>query len=203
VQPGDVIVALGTANLAQAENGGRALVENMRSVVPDKPVKLRVLRDGKALDLTVTPRAVAPMHRGALTLPHVAPMPRVDAELFGAPDAEPMILRLHEMLGGVAGMELATLSPKLGQYFGTDKGVLVLRAPVGPDWKLEDGDVITSIDGRIPNSGAHATRILSSYQPGEKINLKLLRQRKVLSLEIVTPAPRAMLLERTPRPERP
>ena len=32
-------------------------------------------------------------------------------------------------------------------------------------------EVILAIDGREPTSGSHATRILSSYQPGEKISL--------------------------------
>jgi len=50
--------------------------------------------------------------------------------------------------GSVAGMELATLTPQLGTYFGTDKGVLVLRAPKNATFNLQDGDVILSIDGR-------------------------------------------------------
>ncbi len=44
--------------------------------------------------------------------------------------------------------------------------------------KLEDGDVIQSIDGRKPDDGAHALRILRSYKSGEKLNLSVLRQRK-------------------------
>ena len=44
-------------------------------------------------------------------------------------------------------MELATISPQLGSYFGTDKGVLVVRAPTDGALKLEDGDVILAIDG--------------------------------------------------------
>ena len=68
-------------------------------------------------------------------------------------------------------------------YFGTDKGVLVVRAPTGGAPKLEDGDVILAIDGRQPTSGSHATRILGSYQPGEKITLRILRRHKTLEIE--------------------
>ena len=57
-----------------------------------------------------------------------------------------------------------------------DKGVLVVRAPADGALKLEDGDVILAIDGREPTSGSHATRILGSYQPGEKITLRIVRQ---------------------------
>jgi S1-C subfamily serine protease len=87
--------------------------------------------------------------------------------------------------GPLGEMELASLTPQLGRYFGTDKGVLVVRAP--KDFKLEDGDVILAIDGREPTSGSHATRILGSYQPGEKIAIKLMRQQKTVNVETMLP----------------
>ena len=89
--------------------------------------------------------------------------------------------------GSLGEMELATLTPQLGRYFGTEKGVLVVRAPKDDSFKLEDGDVILAIDGREPTSGSHATRILSSYQPGEKISIKLMRQHKAVNLETTLP----------------
>jgi S1-C subfamily serine protease len=82
-------------------------------------------------------------------------------------------------------MELVSLTPQLGRYFGTDKGVLVVRAP--KDFKLEDGDVILAIDGRAPTSGSHATRILGSYQPGEKIAIKVMRQQKTVNVDTTLP----------------
>jgi S1-C subfamily serine protease len=85
-------------------------------------------------------------------------------------------------------MELVTLTPKLGRYFGTDKGVLVIRAPRSGDFKLEEGDVIVDIDGRAPQNGAHALRILRSYQPGEKVTLNVLRDRKPVKLAATMPA---------------
>ena len=66
---------------------------------------------------------------------------------FGGPGAQ------------VRDMELVTLTPKLGRYFGTDKGVLVVRAPSSAEFKLEEGDVIVDIDGRAPQNGAHAMRL--------------------------------------------
>jgi S1-C subfamily serine protease len=84
-------------------------------------------------------------------------------------------------------MELVTLTPRLGSYFGSEQGVLVVRAPADGALKLEDGDVILAIDGRQPTSGSHATRILRSYQPGEKVILRVLRQHKTLELESTLP----------------
>jgi S1-C subfamily serine protease len=52
---------------------------------------------------------------------------------------------------------------------------------------LQDGDVILSIDGREPTSGSHATRILGSYQPGEKVTLQLMRQHKKMNVEAKVP----------------
>ncbi|MGH7750449.1 MAG: PDZ domain-containing protein, partial [Candidatus Dormibacteria bacterium] len=53
--------------------------------------------------------------------------------------------------------------------------------------KLEDGDVILAIDGRAPTSGSHASRILASYQPGEKLTLRIIREHKTLDIEATMP----------------
>ena len=84
-------------------------------------------------------------------------------------------------------MELASITPKLGAYFGASDGVLVVQAPENAAFKLEDGDVIQTIDGRKPEDGAHALRILRSYKSGEKLTSSVLRQRKPLTLAVVMP----------------
>jgi hypothetical protein len=83
--------------------------------------------------------------------------------------------------------ELVPMTQKLGQYFGTETGLLVVRAPDDSRLKLEDGDVIVDIDGRVPSSPSHALRILSSYQPGEKLKLNILRTKKRMSFEVTVP----------------
>ena len=89
--------------------------------------------------------------------------------------------------GEFGGMELASITPKLGAYFGVTEGVLVVQAPENDAFKLEDGDVLQTIDGRKPEDGAHAMRILRSYKSGEKLNLTVLRQRKPVTLAITMP----------------
>lgn len=91
-----------------------------------------------------------------------------------------MGLRFH-------GIEFATLSERLGSYFGVKSGVLVVRAGSNPAFKLQDGDVILAIDGREPNSAQHAGRILRSYQPGEKLTIRVQRDRKAQNLEVTAP----------------
>jgi predicted metalloprotease with PDZ domain len=173
IRPGDVIVAVNGTELKGAEPA-RQVVRIMRGVEPDARVSVRALRDGHPRDFTVIARA--------------APMALVTARGLPNLDLGPVRIRDAFMLNGPLGdMELATLTPRLGSYFGSDKGVLVVRAPEDGALKLEDGDVILAIDGREPTSGSHATRILGSYSPGEKITLRILRQHKPLQLEASLP----------------
>ena len=82
---------------------------------------------------------------------------------------------------------MITLTEKLGKYFATDKGLLVVRAPDDADLKLQDGDVIKSIDGREPKSVSHAMRILGSYQSGEQLQLQIMRDKRKQTLKIEMP----------------
>jgi C-terminal processing protease CtpA/Prc len=65
--------------------------------------------------------------------------------------------------------------------------VLVVRAPQDERLKLQDGDVILDIDGRLPTSVPHAVQILSSYPSGEKLKLHILRQQKRIELAVDVP----------------
>ena len=157
----------------------------MRDVKPDQKVKVRVLRDGKNKDFVVVAR---PMMFGRTHLQH-ARCPdggRDGASAMAAMPACPASFRTF-FPGEFGGMELASITPKLGAYFGANDGVLVVQAPENDAFKLEDGDVIQAIDGRKPDDGAHAMRILRSYKSGEKLNLTVLRQRKPLTLAITMP----------------
>ncbi|HET7371232.1 MAG TPA: PDZ domain-containing protein, partial [Gammaproteobacteria bacterium] len=84
-------------------------------------------------------------------------------------------------------MELATLTPQLGQYFGVHDGLLVVRAPDDAALKLRDGDVILTIGGRAPNSPTQAMRILRSYTPGDTIEMTVMRDRKQQKLTVALP----------------
>jgi S1-C subfamily serine protease len=173
---GDVIVRVNGKDV-KGERASADVARLMRDVEPNSKVKIRVLRDGKTLDFDLTARPV----ENAWGLPGLPGLPEhMPFEDFG-----PDFMGGH---GSVAGMQLATLTPQLGSYFGTDKGVLVLRAPRDSAFNLQDGDVILSIDGREPTSGSHATRILASYQPGEKIKMELMRQHKKTGVEAVMPS---------------
>jgi hypothetical protein len=83
------------------------------------------------------------------------------------------------VLGGgncVQGVEFIELNPDLGEYFGTDEGILVARVAESSQLGLRAGDVLMAIDGREVRSTDHARRILSSYEADEEIRLRIMRQ---------------------------
>jgi S1-C subfamily serine protease len=93
----------------------------------------------------------------------------------------------HWLLEEWGDAEFVTLTPGLGRYFGTEKGVLVARAPEDATLGLKDGDVIVSIGGREPQNNRHAMRILRSYQPGEAVEIRILRDRRAQTLRASIP----------------
>src|SRR5689334_2160013 len=80
--------------------------------------------------------------------------------------------------GPLADLDLAPLNPDLGNYFGTNDGILVIRAPQDNTLGLKGGDVVQTVDGRKPSSPAHLLRILRSYDKGETFKLDIVRNRK-------------------------
>jgi S1-C subfamily serine protease len=181
---GDVLLGVdGQALKRSAERSPNAqLVEFMHGVEPGRAVKVEYLRDGKRRTATVT------------TAPAEPPVVRIIRERMAGPlgEAGELVIPHFESLLGpgraFGELELVPVTPKLGAYFGTDRGLLVVRPPAGKGLPLEEGDVLQSIDGRTPENPGHAFRILRSYQPGEKVKLGVLRQRKTLTLEATMPA---------------
>ena len=182
MRPSDLIVAVNGVQ-TKGEEAARNAVRVIHDAHPDTKLTIRVMRDGKPKDLVVVARALTNQF-------FVRTGPGVTGALLPGSSADSPVFSYRELgIPSLSSLQLATLTPGLGHYFGTDKGVLVVRAPTQSDFKLQDGDVIVSIDGREPTSGAHATRILASYQGGEKIVLHIMRDRKPLDLEARLPDP--------------
>ena len=182
IRPGDVIVAVNGTTVT-GEDATRQVVKVSHDIKPESKVSVRVQRDAMTQDFTVVARPGPGFMAFGEALPQLPQMTQI------AP-ARPFFM----IQGPLSSMELVTLTPQLGKYFGTEKGVLVVRAPPDGALKLEDGDVILAIDGREPTSGSHATRILGSYQPGEKLSLKIVRQRKTMDVETTVPEERRNFL---------
>lgn len=100
------------------------------------------------------------------------PMP---TDVFMGPDEEPgFFLRFKTM----SDLELAPMNPGLGQYFGVNAGVLVIRAPEGTTLNLQSGDVVTRIDGRRVSTPSQLFRVLRSYESGEQFRIEIMRMKR-------------------------
>ena len=84
---------------------------------------------------------------------------------------------------GPMGLDLVGMNKGLGEYFGTDTGLLVTEEPADSTMPLRPGDVILNIDGRVPNSEMHARRILGSYAPGETVKFEIMRKKSRQTVE--------------------
>ena len=174
LKAGDVLVDVDGKSLKQEGSATprEKLLAAMRDVDPEEKIKVRYLRDGKPATVTVVARRTDPMFTMPLRIQGLEHLPTL------------AFMRSHGAFGSA---ELVAMTPKLGNYFGTDKGLLVVRAPADSRLKLEEGDVLLDIDGRVPNSTSHAVRILSSYQPGEKMKLNVMRMKKRMTIDVTVP----------------
>jgi membrane-associated protease RseP (regulator of RpoE activity) len=194
LRAGDVIVNVDGMSLRSKDKpSSAALVEHMRDVKVGDKVKVEYLREGKSHTAEITTEAYGPGRFVMNGMPDRFFTMRVPGPMEPAPGipalppVPPVPFTMAFPAANVLDMQLVAMTPKLGKYFGTEKGVLVVHAPRESQLKLEDGDVILDIDGRVPQNGAHAFRILSSYQPGEKLNINVLRDRKQTKLALTIP----------------
>jgi C-terminal processing protease CtpA/Prc len=178
LKAGDVLTDInGTALKRDGEASAREkLIVAMRKVKPGDTVAVGYRRDNTALQANLVAQPLRnTFFTRAIPAPGIPPMPPMPDFVF---------MRGEGVFGSA---ELVPMTPKLGQYFGTETGLLVVRAPDDSRLKLEDGDVIVDIDGRTPANASHALRILSSYQAGEKLKLNILRMKKRMSFEVTVP----------------
>jgi S1-C subfamily serine protease len=180
---GDTIVAMDGAELAAPPPAGakrslptQLLFAQLDNVKPGDEVELRILRNGDYR--TVKVKAREPRFNVFVNPPDFGNLPNL-------PNVWPNAFWRQNVW---ADLQLATLSPGLGDYFGTNEGLLVVRAPKNPAVALKDGDVILEIGGRKPTSPEHAMRILASFEPGETLRISVMRHQKRETLEGKVPA---------------
>lgn len=178
----DVITAVNGESLSAATSGeaNQALLDFMAGVEEGDVIDVEYLRAGKSATLEVAPRQISPQ---VFSFGGGGPM-RVQPPNVVAP-MDSSIFILDD--GGWGDMEMVKLTEDLGRYFGTSDGMLVVRAPREDGYELKDGDVILDIDGRKPTSVRHAVRILGSYQHGETLKVRIMRDQRSRTLEIEVP----------------
>ncbi len=185
IKVGDVLVRVDGQSLTDGgSSGNRLLLEHMKTVQPGEEVEIELKRDGKTRKVTVETETFGPMvwAYGGDDVP--------DFDIVVAPEADVEYSGHHpgpDFYSSWGRMELVTLTESLGDYFGTSEGLLVVRAPRDERLGLKDGDVIIRIGGREPTGPGHAMRILRSYEPGETVEIQIMRRKKRESLSVEVP----------------
>lgn len=186
---GDVITHVDGVALTDGQGPPHELlVRQLRGLDEGDAAVVDFTRDGESRSATVTPRQLEEdhfvfqdmpkwTHRGDLLLEHFEPQHN-----WYFP---------HDWMS----MELVSLNRELGEYFGTDEGVLVVRGPENEKLGLKGGDVIISIDDRVVKSPTHAMRILRSYEPDEKMVIEIMRRGNRDVLTVTVPESRVRILE--------
>lgn len=207
LRSGDVIRSIDDFDLTGGprEEAPARLERHMRNVAAGDELTLTVRRGDEDLDFVVVPENMNPLVmafglEGADWARELERLGELEAlENFELHAGGPHGLSFHYGPATRWGaMELVTLTPDLGAYFGADEGLLVVRAPTEPGLGLRDGDVILAIDGRTPSDPAHAMRILRSYEPGEKLRFEIMRDRSRQRIDVVVPAAELGALPRAP-----
>src|SRR5947208_4916541 len=182
---GDIITKFAGTSLGgikgddEDESGpGHKLVALARKLEPGDTVRIEYRRGADAKQATLVAEDLDGTMRMDMPGPMVAMphMPGMDlAWSFGEPWGD---------------LEMVSLNPVLGDYFGSKDCILVVKAPADSTLPLKGGDVILSIGGRKPTSQSHAMRILRSYEPGESVSIDILRKQKRMSLTWKVPEAR-------------
>lgn len=191
VQIGDLIVAIDDLDVSgsSAGNSTRLFLDRLGEVEAGSAVSLAVLRDGEPLNLTIeTSNGDNPVWVGDVPERVYRAMRNVHVAPFEAPRGNFARTRSVFISGGWNDMQLVELTPQLGEYFGTSAGLLVVRAPNGEDGNLREGDVILQIGDRTPQSVGHAMRILASFEPGESLQLTIMREQRRRNIDVAVPS---------------
>lgn len=181
------------------------LIERAASLKDGDTVTLGYRRGDATGTVTVTARRPTGPRVRVFTVPdfeggnrtvEIPDIPDVDVDMPDLSDVD-----VDVVMGGRSwsSMELVSLTPELGDYFGTSKGLLVVRTPKDEDFKLKGGDVILKIGDREPATPAQAMRILRSYEPGEAVALQVMRKHEKLTLTAQVPARHGAMPPHAPR----
>lgn len=188
IATGDVIVAVDGTALESTGRGGptRHLLDLLAELEAGSTVNLEVRRDGNTLVVPVVTSTDETAPIWIEELRGLGPAIR-DSVRVATPNG---FNRAGRLFVGPAwrDMELVELTPALGAYFATDQGLLVVRAPEDDTIPLRDGDVILSIGGREPASVDHAMKILASFEPGETLEIEMMREQRRRTLTFEMPA---------------
>lgn len=185
---GDVVISFD----GERVRGTRHFARLVEETPAGRPVKAQVQRDGKAVDVTVTPEAPRSAMRwrrgefddqlrgGAFSV-----MPRMEG---GPMIFEPGEFDVRVMMRpGRLGVGVQDLTPELATYFGVKDGVLVTavtKDSAGAKAGLKAGDVITGVNGATVEDSADLRRRLWKDEDATEATVDVVRDKKSMSMKV-------------------
>lgn len=210
LRAGDRLLRIGGTQILGSS--GELRLENARKLLRARdtrtPVQIEYARSGRTATVSVTPtlenRLVvwsgdAPMAlaEGHPLPPGVAPLIRHEVMRLGdCKGEECQGMALSEALRW-HGLNLASVDARLGRYFGTSEGVLVLST--GEALRgLEPGDVLRKVDGKPVRTPREAMAALHAKPAGSKVTVEYLRDRKAATVQVTVPKARPLPIPPAP-----
>jgi membrane-associated protease RseP (regulator of RpoE activity) len=189
IRKGDVVTDFDGERVRSARQLSRLVNETPEG----RTVKTTVLREGKRVELSVTPEAPAmarmepgkdfefatPPGHGDGMLPPDMQSKRFFFDMH--PPADGDFFFKHMDGHGRLGIGIQDLTPQLGEYFGTKDGILVTNVEADtPAAKagLKAGDVITSINGKPVADPGQLIESVQSASDGAELTIGYLRDHK-------------------------
>ena len=167
--------------LREREGEGATLQLRMDSLMPRIRELVELQGDGSTLRLrmdSLTPRILELSElggdRSTLRLRMDSLAPRLQEYRDVLSDQEGRYLTVISSLS-MQGLQLHQPDEELGRYFGGSDGVLVLSATDDSTLGLQSGDVILAIGGRDVDGTGDVRRILTSYERGDSVELRIRR----------------------------
>lgn len=188
LKKGDVVIEFDGERVRSVRGFTRLVSETP----PRRTVKAIVIRDGTRRTLDVTPEAANRASDLAQLFERNPLLPRPRQ------DRNPPFPKLGTpAYRGWIGVTLETVTGQMADYFGVKAGALVsavdLDSPASRAG-LKAGDVITSAAGQAVQSAADVSDAVRRTRPGQTLALKVVRDRKELTLGVAVPAAVKMLL---------
>lgn len=169
------------------ENRDRAQAEALRSQ-EDAIRRMEATQARMNADAEQRTREVEEQARRSAYIPMYPYIPPSTPSLPNPPDVPQSPARSSVTPDTVVSPYVSSRDAVSGIIFASHAtGVRVASATGDAPFGLRDGDVILAIDGRNPADGPHAARILRSYRSGERVKLRLQRDRQVIELDITAP----------------
>jgi len=147
------------------------LTRIIRKINPGDEAKIQVIRDGKPQTIKVVIGEIKD---------------KTDHAYSFSPEKEIATI-IHRRTGVYLGVQLMDINQDIEPYFGVKPGEGLLILEVEKDSPaetggLKSGDVLISIDGKKVSDREQVRDFIVEYEPGEEIQLNIIRQRKKMEI---------------------